>query len=96
MTRGYECGLHCDLLPPWGWLYAVGAAAGFGFGMVEAVIGTIVISGITEGTGADMSRLEVFFGIIAWLLAGFACTLCLLGGILYAIYMHKKRLQTAS
>lgn len=52
-----------SLLPPWGWLYAVGAAAGFGFGMVETLIGTIVISGITHGTGAAMSRLEVFFGI---------------------------------
>ncbi|MET3207640.1 UNVERIFIED_CONTAM: hypothetical protein ABIC26_000576 [Paenibacillus sp. PvR008] len=40
-----------------------GAVASFGFGMVEAIIGTIVISGITEGTGAAMSRLEVFFGI---------------------------------
>ncbi|EHS58713.1 superfamily MFS_1 protein, major facilitator, partial [Paenibacillus sp. Aloe-11] len=52
-----------SLLPPWGWLYAVGAAAGFGFGMVEALIGTLVISGIPQGTGAAMSRLEVFFGI---------------------------------
>ncbi|EHS58712.1 superfamily MFS_1 protein, major facilitator, partial [Paenibacillus sp. Aloe-11] len=32
----------------------------------------------------------------AWLLAGFACILCLLGGILYALHVRKKRLQTAS
>lgn len=56
-----------SLLPPWGWLYAVGAAAGFGFGMVETLIGTIIISGITQGTGAAMSRLEVFLGSARWL-----------------------------
>lgn len=56
-----------SLLPPWGWLYAVGATAGFGFGMVETLIGTIIISGITQGTGAAMSRLEVFLGLALWL-----------------------------
>ncbi|MBE0342649.1 MFS transporter, partial [Paenibacillus sp. 28ISP30-2] len=68
-----------SLLPPWGWLYAVGAVAGFGFGMVEAVIGTIVISGITEGTGAAMSRLEVFFGIGALAMPAVASQLIALG-----------------
>ncbi|AET60316.1 major facilitator superfamily mfs_1 [Paenibacillus terrae HPL-003] len=68
-----------SLLPPWGWLYAIGAVAGFGFGMVEAVIGTIVISGITEGTGAAMSRLEVFFGIGALAMPAVASQLIALG-----------------
>ncbi|MEC0182238.1 MFS transporter [Paenibacillus peoriae] len=68
-----------SLLPPWGWLYAIGAAAGFGFGMVEALIGTIVISGITQGTGAAMSRLEVFFGIGALAMPAIAGQLIALG-----------------
>ncbi|WP_025716287.1 MFS transporter [Paenibacillus sp. 1-18] len=68
-----------SLLPPWGWLYAVGAAAGFGFGMVEALIGTIVISGITQGTGAAMSRLEVFFGIGALAMPAIASQFIALG-----------------
>lgn len=68
-----------SLLPPWGWLYAVGAVAGFGFGMVETLIGTIVISGITQGTGAAMSRLEVFFGIGALAMPAIASQFIALG-----------------
>ncbi|MEK5259396.1 MFS transporter [Paenibacillus sp. FSL L8-0663] len=68
-----------SLLPPWDWLYVVGAAAGFGFGMVETLIGTIIISGITQGTGAAMSRLEVFFGIGALAMPAIASQLITLG-----------------
>lgn len=50
-------------LPPWGFMYVIAVAAGFGFGMIEAVIGTIIIAAITEGTAIAMSRLEVLFGI---------------------------------
>ncbi|ULO07227.1 MFS transporter [Paenibacillus sp. 19GGS1-52] len=50
-------------LPPWGWMYVIAVAAGFGFGMIEAVIGTIIIAAITEGTAIAMSRLEVLFGV---------------------------------
>lgn len=50
-------------LPPWGWMYIIAVAAGFGFGMIEAVIGTIIIAAITEGTAVAMSRLEVLFGV---------------------------------
>ncbi|MGG6311139.1 MFS transporter [Paenibacillus macerans] len=56
------------LLPPWEWMYAIGAVAGFGFGMIEAVIGTIIIVAVTEGTAVAMSRLEVFFGLGALLM----------------------------
>ena len=52
-----------SFLPPWGWMYVIAVAAGFGFGMIEAVIGTIIISAITEGTAVAMSRLEVLFGV---------------------------------
>lgn len=55
-------------LPPWGWMYVIAIAAGFGFGMIEAVIGTIIIAAITEGTAIAMSRLEVLFGVGALLM----------------------------
>lgn len=44
-------------------MYVIAVAAGFGFGMIEAVIGTIIIGAVTEGTAIAMSRLEVLFGI---------------------------------
>lgn len=55
-------------LPPWGWMYVIAVAAGFGFGMIEAVIGTIIIAAITERTAIAMSRLEVLFGLGALLM----------------------------
>lgn len=55
-------------LPPWGWMYVVGVMAGFGFGMIEAVIGTVIIASITERTAVAMSRIEVFFGAGALLM----------------------------
>jgi FHS family glucose/mannose:H+ symporter-like MFS transporter len=55
-------------LPPWGWMYVIAVAAGFGFGMIEAVIGTIIIATVTEGTAVAMSRLEVLFGVGALLM----------------------------
>ncbi|ETT58440.1 major facilitator superfamily protein [Paenibacillus sp. FSL R7-277] len=55
-------------LPPWGWMYVIAVAAGFGFGMIEAVIGTIIIAAVTEGTAVAMSRLEVLFGVGALLM----------------------------
>ncbi|CAM2937455.1 MFS transporter [Paenibacillus taichungensis] len=51
------------LLPPWGWMFVIAPAAGFGFGMIEAVIGTIIIAAIKDNTAVAMSRLEVLFGI---------------------------------
>lgn len=55
-------------LPPWGFLYAIAPAAGFGFGVIEAVIGTIIISAIKEKSAIAMSRLEVLFGVGAMLM----------------------------
>lgn len=51
------------MLPPWGWLYVIAPAAGFGFGVIEAVIGTVIISAIKEKSAIAMSRLEVLFGV---------------------------------
>ncbi|TYP75426.1 MFS transporter [Paenibacillus methanolicus] len=55
-------------LPPWEWMYAIAVCAGFGFGTIEAVIGTIIISAVTHQTAVAMSRLEVFFGVGALLM----------------------------
>lgn len=56
------------LLPPWGLLYAIAPIAGFGFGSIEAIIGTIIISAIKEKSAIAMSRLEVLFGVGAMLM----------------------------
>jgi len=66
-------------LPPWEWMYVTGVIAGFGFGMIEAVIGTIIIAAITEKTAVAMSRLEVFFGIGAMLMPLIASGMISLG-----------------
>lgn len=66
-------------LPPWEWMYVTGIVAGFGFGMIEAVIGTIIIAAITEKTAVAMSRLEVFFGIGAMLMPLIASGMISLG-----------------
>ncbi|TVY00295.1 MFS transporter [Paenibacillus cremeus] len=51
-------------LPPWGVVLAIGPIAGFGFGMVETILGALVIQYLDEGQKTvTMTRLEVFFGI---------------------------------
>jgi MFS transporter, FHS family, glucose/mannose:H+ symporter len=51
-------------LPPWTMLLGIAPFAGFGFGMIETVIGALVIQYIEEGYKTKaMTRLEVFFGV---------------------------------
>ena len=57
-----------SFLPSWGWMLAAGPLAGFGFGMIEAAIGALIIDVVTERRAAAMSRLEVFFGLGALLM----------------------------
>jgi FHS family glucose/mannose:H+ symporter-like MFS transporter len=52
-----------SLLPSWGTVMALAAAAGFGFGLTEAGIGTFVLIAAKEKQAVAMSRLEVFFGL---------------------------------
>lgn len=52
-----------SFLPPWGIMLTVGPAAGFGFGMVESVIGAMILAFLLERKASAMSRLEVFFGL---------------------------------
>jgi FHS family glucose/mannose:H+ symporter-like MFS transporter len=64
-----------SFLPPWGWMLTVGPLAGFGFGMVESVIGAMILAVIVEKKAAAMSRLEVFFGLGALAMPGVAAFL---------------------
>ncbi|QAY65748.1 MFS transporter [Paenibacillus protaetiae] len=68
-----------SLLLPWGLLYVVAPIAGFGFGMIEAVIGTIVIAAVTSNAAVAMSRLEVLFGVGAMVMPLAASGLISLG-----------------
>ncbi|MEI7026340.1 MFS transporter [Paenibacillus sp. y28] len=52
-----------SLLPPWPLMLTAAPVAGFGFGMIEAVIGALVIDASSEAQKATLfSRLEVLFG----------------------------------
>lgn len=68
-----------SFLPPWQWLLVVAPVAGFGFGMIEAVVGALVIDAVEEKKAVAMSRLEVFFGVGA-LLMPLAASLFILAG----------------
>jgi FHS family glucose/mannose:H+ symporter-like MFS transporter len=57
-----------SLLPNWGIMLFISPFAGLGFGMIEAAVGALIISFITDRTASAMSRLEVFFGIGALLM----------------------------
>lgn len=56
-------------LPEWSLMLAIAPLAGFGFGMVETIIGALVIQHM-EGSQktSSMTRLEVFFGLGALLM----------------------------
>jgi len=51
------------LLPPWPLVVAIAGMAGFGAGLVEASIGTIILLAIKHKQAIAMSKLEVTFGI---------------------------------
>lgn len=48
---------------PWGLMLAIAPLAGVGFGVVEAVLGSMIIDLFKEKRASAMSRLEVFFGL---------------------------------
>jgi len=52
-----------SLLLPWGFMLAIAPMAGFGFGMIEAVVGAMIIDSVKNGKASAMSRLETFFGV---------------------------------
>lgn len=52
-----------SLLPPWELMLLVAPFAGFGFGMIESVIGSLIIDLYKAQAATAMSRLETFFGL---------------------------------
>ncbi|MDF2671132.1 MAG: fucose permease [Paenibacillus sp.] len=68
-----------SFLPSWGLMLTIGPLAGFGFGMIESVIGAMIISVMKEKKASAMSRLEVFFGIGALVMPGVAAWFILQG-----------------
>lgn len=63
-----------SFLPPWHWMLFAAPIAGFGFGIIEAAIGALIIEFVTEKKAVAMSRVEVFFGVGAMVMpmaAGF-------------------------
>src|SRR5690606_11801613 len=52
-----------SLLLPWGWMLTVAPMAGFGFGMIESIVGALIIDLFKERKASAMSKLETFFGI---------------------------------
>lgn len=52
-----------SFLPSWGLMLTAGAVAGFGFGIIEAAIGALIIEFVVDNKAVAMSRLEVFFGL---------------------------------
>lgn len=58
-----------SLLPSWGLMLTIAPFAGFGFGMTEAVVGAMVIDMAADDKKASsMSRLEIFFGVGAFIM----------------------------
>ncbi|THF77152.1 MFS transporter [Cohnella fermenti] len=49
--------------PEWGAMLAVAPLTGFCFGIIEALIGSLIISATGERANVAMSRLETFFGL---------------------------------
>ncbi|GIP19022.1 MFS transporter [Paenibacillus montaniterrae] len=52
-----------SLLPPWELMLVVAPFAGFGFGMIESVVGALIIDLYKDKKAAAMSRIETFFGL---------------------------------
>ncbi len=68
-----------SFLPSWGWMLAAAPVAGFGFGIVEAAIGALIIEFVVNNKAVAMSRLEVFFGLGALLMPSVAGYLIYIG-----------------
>ncbi len=68
-----------SFLPSWGWMLAAAPAAGFGFGIVEAAIGALIIEFVMDNKAVAMSRLEVFFGLGALIMPSIAGYLIYVG-----------------
>lgn len=52
-----------SMLPGWEWMLIIAPFAGFGFGMIESVIGALIIDLFKDQTATAMSKIETFFGL---------------------------------
>lgn len=52
-----------SLLPAWEWMLIIAPLAGFGFGMIESVIGALIIDLFKDQTATAMSKIETCFGL---------------------------------
>lgn len=68
-----------SLLPPWEIMLIASPVAGFGFGIVEAALGALIIGFVEKDRSSALSMLEVFFGIGALLMPLVAGLLIYLG-----------------
>lgn len=50
-------------LPPWGVMLSIAPVTGFGFGIIETLVGSLIIAGAGDRANTAMSRVEVFFGV---------------------------------
>ncbi len=55
--------LTYSFLPPWYLMLMIAPIAGFGFGMIEAAVGALIIEFVIEKKAVAISRIEVFFGV---------------------------------
>ncbi|MGP4040107.1 MFS transporter [Gracilibacillus sp. D59] len=51
------------LLIPWTWWLVIAVFCGLGFGIIEPLVGSLIIDAIKDKPAVAFSRLEVFFGI---------------------------------
>ncbi|MBB6733933.1 MFS transporter [Cohnella sp. CBP 2801] len=50
-------------LPPWGAMLTIAPVTGFSFGVIETLVGSLVISGAGANANVAMTRVETFFGV---------------------------------
>ena len=67
------------LRPSWHLIVLLAAVNGFGFGMTQTVVGTLILESTERAKAVAMSRLEVFFGLGALLMPVVASLLIAIG-----------------
>ncbi len=71
--------LALALRPSWHLVVLLAAVNGFGFGMTQTVVGTLILESTERAKAVAMSRLEVFFGLGALLMPVVASLLIAIG-----------------
>ncbi|WP_127485277.1 MFS transporter [Paenibacillus ehimensis] len=79
--------LFAGLLPPWPAVVLLAGLAGFGTGLVESCIGTIILLAVKQKQAAAMSKLEVTFGVGALVMPSIASFLIAKGLWTYSFFL---------